>query len=483
MRKLINKYNSLSLILKASLWFTICSLIQKGISVITIPIFTRIMSAEQFGQYSVYVSWMEIVTVFVTLRLTAGVYMQGMVKFEDDIQKFSSSIRSLFTTLVVCFLIIYLFFQSFFNSITNLTTLQMILMFVTIWSVGIYGFWANKNRLENKYKELVILTLVVAFLTPVVSIFGVIFSQNKVIARILCVTLVSFIFYGSIFIIDLFKSKKFLCVKYWKYAILFNLPLIPHYLSSTVLNSSDRIMIDRLVGSEYAGIYSLAYSLSTLMFVVNSALMQTLEPWLYKSIKSKNYDKIEKLTYPAISLVAIINLFLIAFAPEVIRIFAPSQYYAAIWIIPPVAMSVYFMFTYPFFATFEFYYEKRIYILFSTLIAAVLNIGLNFIFIPMFGYLAAGYTTLLSYMIYALMHYLYMKKICKEKLGAIKVYNIKILLLISFVFLILGFVLLTTYSNVCLRYGIILLMFLIIIIKRKFLIKILKNNLFVGKKV
>ena len=43
-----SKYRSLSVQAKAALWFTICSFLQKGISFITVPIFTRLMSTEEY---------------------------------------------------------------------------------------------------------------------------------------------------------------------------------------------------------------------------------------------------------------------------------------------------------------------------------------------------------------------------------------------------------------------------------------------------
>ena len=58
------------LAIKAGLWFTICNLLQKGISFITVPIFTRIMSTEDYGLYSIYISWYSIMTIFATLHLS-----------------------------------------------------------------------------------------------------------------------------------------------------------------------------------------------------------------------------------------------------------------------------------------------------------------------------------------------------------------------------------------------------------------------------
>ena len=67
-RKAVQKYKNLPVVARATGWFVICSLIQKGISFLTTPIFTRLMSTEQYGLFSVYTSWLQILTIFSTFR-------------------------------------------------------------------------------------------------------------------------------------------------------------------------------------------------------------------------------------------------------------------------------------------------------------------------------------------------------------------------------------------------------------------------------
>ena len=273
------------------------------------------------------------------------------------------------------------------------------------------------------------------------------------------------------------RGKTYFDRSFWKHALLFNLPLLPHYLSMVVLNSSDRIMINNMVGSNEAGIYSLAYSISQIMTVLNTALLQTIEPWMYKKIKAKRMEDLSGVAYPAVIGVSAVNILLIAFAPEAIALFAPPAYYDAIWVIPPVAMSVYFMFAYSFFAVFEFYYEKTKYIAIATVSGAVLNIVLNYIFIKLFGYCAAGYTTLACFIIFAVYHFHFMRKICKKEMGEVFPYSTRILLIITGIFMVLGFALLFTYYNVFVRYVFIVLLFIVVIIKRKTILKMAKKIL------
>ena len=386
MKKISNIYKTLTIQVKASFWFLICGFFSRGISVITTPIFTRLLTTVEYGQYSVFNSWYGIISVLVTLNLYSGVYAQGLVKFDKRRKELSSSLQGLCFTLTLCWTAIYILFHNYVNDLLSLTTVQMLALLIMCWSSAVFQFWATEQRVDYKYQALVIITIIVAIAKPGLGIWLVLHSEDKVTARILGLVLVELIAYSVLFFKQLISGKQFYSKYFWGYALKFNLPLIPHYLSMTVLNSADRIMIGNMVGSGEAGIYNLAYSVSQIMTIFNAALQQTIEPWLYKKIKENKTVGIQAIMIPTLILVAIVNIGLIALAPEVIAIFAPSSYYDAIWIIPPIAMSVYFMFMYSFFAVFEFYYEKTNYIMFATSFGAIVNIILNYIFISLFGY-------------------------------------------------------------------------------------------------
>ena len=81
---MLEKYKNMSVASKAALWFVICSLIQKGISFITIPIFTRIMSVNDYGIYNLYLSWFQIFTIITSLYLYFGVFNNAMIKYESE---------------------------------------------------------------------------------------------------------------------------------------------------------------------------------------------------------------------------------------------------------------------------------------------------------------------------------------------------------------------------------------------------------------
>ena len=437
---------------KASFWFLICAFLQRGISAITTPIFTRLMTTFEYGQYSVFTSWMSIAACFITLNIYGGVYVQGLVKFENQREQFASSFQGLNLSLTVIWLGIYILFSGKWNQLLGLTFGQGLLMLLLIWTTGVFQLWAQEQRVSFRYKALLLATLAYSLLAPILGVIFIKISLDKVTARIIGLAAASIAAYGWMFIVQCRKGKIFCSLELWKYALKLVIPLIPHYLSQMILNSSDRIMISRIVGDREAGIYSLAYSISLIMTMFNTSLLSTIEPWIYQRIREREVDKIKRVAYPSFVLIAMVNLLLIVFAPEIIGIFAPNEYYEAIWVIPPIAMSVFFMFAYSFFAMFEFYFEQTKYITIATFTGALVNIITNYIFIQKFGYIAAGYTTLMCYIIYAVLHSLFMKKICKEKLDGIKVYDLRVISGITVLFMVLGFAMIITYRHLMVRY-------------------------------
>ena len=456
--------------MRAAGWFLVCSFLQNGISSITTPIFTRLLSTEEYGQFNVFNSWLGIITIFVTLNLYSGVYMRGLVKYQEDRKQYSSALQGLTLTLAIIWTGIYLLFRNFWNALFSLTTVQMLAMLVMIWASAAFSFWASYQRVDFKYRNLVLVTILVSIAKPVVGIIFVLNADDKVTARILGLALVELIGHTGFFIVQMRQGKKFYVGKFWKHALLFNLPLVPHYLSMTILNSSDRIMISRMVGDDVAGIYSLAYSVAQIVTMFNTALAQTLEPWRYQKLKEGKPEEIAKLAYPTLIFIAVLNLFVIVLAPEIVAVFAPTAYYDAIWVIPPVSMSTYFIFAYGYFAVFEFYYEKTKYVMAATTMGAVLNIILNYIFIGLFGYYAAGYTTLVCYMVYSFAHYYFMRRICREYLDSKKIYSMKLVMGISFLFMAVGFVLILTYRNAIVRYIVVVILLVIILAKRNMIL-------------
>ena len=202
--------------------------------------------------------------------------------------------------------------------------------------------------------------------------------------------------------------------------------------------------------------------------ILPTSINNAFAPWIYQRLKEEKYRDISSVCNKLFLFVAVALAFMMAFSPEVISILAPSEYYDAVYVIPPLAISLYFMFMYQIFANVEFYFEKNKFIMLASIFSAGFNVFLNYIFIKKLGYIAAGYTTLVCYVILGISHYIFSDKVAKKCIkDNIHLFDIKIVIGISCILMVFGLIMLLLYKNLLLRYGLILIMCMIFFIKRK----------------
>lgn len=475
-KQLLGKYRALSIQVKAGIWFFICSVIQKGIGFLTTPIFTRLMTTEQYGVYTVYQTWRDILAVIITFSLSSSVYMKKMIELDtqEEKDKLTCALQGL-TTLISCIaLIVYLAFLPFWNRILGLPTLAVLSIFVSALLTSAFDFWAARARISYKYRALVVVTLLTSAMKPILAITAIMQTTETAYARIYAVTVVEIAVYSVLYFINFKSRKKLFNKEYWKYGIVFVLPLIPHFLSQRVLSSSDRIMIERMVGKSEAGIYGLANSIGSILTIVVTSCDGVLAPWVYSKIKLDKNDntQIQKVSLYIIILMAFLSLGVIAIAPELISIFAPAEYHEAIWTLPPLILSVFFMMVYMFFVYYEYYFEESKKIMIATMGSAILNIVLNYIFIGEYGYMAAGYTTLFCYISYTMFHYFVYRHVCRKHDIVQAPYNRKNMLLVSILALLFGFGMMALYNYPIIRFAVIFSIAFVAIVQRKRILEV-----------
>lgn len=465
--KIMKKYRQMPAPAKASVWYAVCSILQKGISFVVIPIYTRILTTTEYGQYSVFQSWSNILIIFATLNLYCGVFTKAMVDRSDDRDRYTSSMQGLSTVLTTVLFLVYLVSAKLWNAIFEMSTTTMVLMFIYFIFYPSFSFWSVRQRVEYKYKMMVTVTLLVSVATPIVSILLLTFTSLRANAVIWGYMIVQIVVGGFFYIYQFVRGKVFYIKEYWVYAAKFNIPLIPHYLSLIVLGQADRIMIKEYCGDDKAGIYNLAYQVSMIMNIFVAAVNNSMVPWIYGKLKTKEYESIKDITRKLCILMAMITVGAVLVAPEIIRILGTIEYLEAVWIVPAVAISVYVTFCYGLFSNVEFYFNATNFVMIASVVGAILNIILNAVFIPACGFIAAGYTTLVCYFVFMVMHYEFMKKICRKKIGQEKVYDIKFIFISCILLCGVGGICIVLYNGWIVRYGIILTVMALLVVKRK----------------
>ena len=474
------KYNRMTAPVKMALWFLVCSFLQRGIGLITTPIFTRIMTDAEFGRYSVYNSWYSIISVFATLSISGNCFTRELVVAEDERKKYelASSLYGLIICIIAGFGIIYLCLQDWINRVTGLNSYQFLMMGVDFATIQASNLWINSKRVKYEYRGIVVFTLITAIIRPTLAILFVANAPvaQQVEARLTGVEIANTALISWIIIFLFNKGKKIYDKENWKYALSFCIPLVPHYLAATILNQSDRIMISRFIGDSEAAYYTIAYTIAAIIGTFNSAVAQSLDPWIYTSIKNKTLSRIGPVSYRLTAIIALMNLIVMALAPEALAIFAPQNYQSALWVIPPVTASVFFQFMYDLFASFQFYFKKTKWIAIASCGGAILNILLNTIFIPVYGFIAAGYTTMICYVVFGALHYFFMRKVCNEYLDGYQIYDWKKIFGIGMMLILVVFLINILYNQSrVIRYIIVLGLFLLGVINKKYIINLFKT--------
>lgn len=432
---------------KATLWYTVSNIMLRGISIITAPIFTRLLSTSDYGITSNFTSWAAIIMCISSLGLSTAV-LRGKIEYDSEYKKFLSAVQSLgilWCAIIVAVMVIGI---NFWTSFMSLDVVCIFIMAIYLLTAPSLSYGQIDLRFDYKYKENVAIAISSTILNVGVAIgFIYLWSDRRYIGKIVGLVMPTVIF-GLWFLIRIFRQGKcFFNKKYWKYALKLSLPMIPHGLAMIILGQIDRIMIIKYCGESEAGIYSFGYAYAVLLFVVTNAINDAIQPQMYEMLKRGKEEEMARKSYKLMMLGVALTVLIIGVGPEALRILGTKEYYDARWVIYPVALGTFMQYLYQFFGIVEIYSKKTIYMAMGSCGAAVVNYILNVVFIQRFGFIAAAYTTLATYGILMIFHF-FMARIAYKK----SVYKIIPLAIIVVVASVLGLGLNLVYDNLIIRY-------------------------------
>ena len=182
----------------------------------------------------------------------------------------------------------------------------------------------------------------------------------------------------------------------------YGIPAMAINVLSWAQNLSDRYILEFFRGSMEVGIYSPNYTIAEYsIFLITSLFLLSSSPiafdiWEKRGIKASQ-EFMSKLTryYLIIGLPAAVGLGLLA--EPIVHILVAPQYYPGYRIIPLVASGAFLVGVAHRFTIGLSYHKRTDLLMFCYLGSVVLNIVLNFIYIPKYGYMAAAGTTFVSY--------------------------------------------------------------------------------------
>ena len=434
----------------------------KAIGFVSIPIFTRLLTEEEYGILSVFYAYVPIFVVLLSLS-TYNSVSRYYYENKDDFKEFLGTNLILLGVILSITTSIYLLFsEKIYGFLKIPYPLPLLIVFVSIFSI-IYSIYLQTLYPERQSKKVAITSISYSYTGLIIGIFlTLILPENRYMGRIIGSLVTGLVF--SVYFFYLLSPKMNLSFrkKHIIYIFSYTLPLLVSSLSDQILSQFDRIMINSIIDSKAAGFYSIGYNIGMLTLLVISAVQMSIGPDFFRYMKDSNFQKLDKLVDRMFSFVFIFGLGLILFGENILFFLSDPKFYAGVAVIPPVVAGYVFYGLFAYYSSYISYIKKNIYLMITTLIAGLTNIILNIIYIPKFGFVAAAYTTLVSYFILFFSLWLIEKYLLKLKITSIiifikklflfyamlglfyvLIYLIKIDFIVSFILKIMIFVLFT----------------------------------------
>ena len=441
---------------KSAVVYTLSILFSRGLAILSVPIFTRIMSTSEMGVVNLYNSWYSIISSIATLSLTSGGYIVALKEFSDNRDEYQSSVLSLTSIIALVITLVFAINPTFWERVLGLPIHLLWLMALGFLFAPARDFWLARQRFEYKYIIPGVITIGSAIIATVLSVCAVIYSDKigiestatyRLFANYIVIYGVSFVIWFGTFK----KGKTFFVKEYWVLSLQLSIPLVGYAVATQILNVSDQMMISKMVDNSSVGIYGTIYTVSSLSLMVWGAIHSSFVPYLYQNIDKPNpgVKKVSRLLVFMYGMIAVLATYL---APEIVAILATEEYYEAIYIMPPIAAGVFLTCLTNLYSDIPVYFKKTKYVMYPAIIAAVLNLILNYIFIGIYGYMAAAYTTMASYVVWVILQIFWANLIEKQQGITEGVFNNKILSAISILTMVLCMAGIPLYNFKVIRY-------------------------------
>lgn len=402
---------------KAGVGYTIGNILVRGVTFLSLPVFTRLMSTQEFGLYTTYVSYVNILTLLSGLGLHAS-FKAAKAEFSKEIDEYTSAMLTITLVYNILLLAVAFLLRQQIGVLLTFDSWVIMLMFVQALASAIFSMYNSRIGLEYSYKRYLLLSAVNSISNVVLSVVFIltINKDNPFLGRVLG-TVVALLMVAVVPMIIFYKkSGPLLKKKYLVFGLTYSIPLIPHGLSQIILAQFGKIIIQRQVGNREAGIYGFAYSIAAIPQIMVTSLEAAWGPWFFDTYKAGRISEIKKRSTEYVALFAALTGVLFCMSPEVVMLMAREEYWSAGQLIAPAILGVFFTFLYTLPAQVEYYFKKTKYIAFGTMLAAVLNVVLCLYFVPRLGYECAVYVTVVTYVIYFVLHMLIATHLTKDKL-------------------------------------------------------------------
>ena len=402
-----NKFYARKL-LTGSLAMTMAEASAKIAKLLALPLLTYYLTPADFGIISSIKMVQGMLMLIYNPGLLSGVSRIYYETQDEDLRKeyIGSGLLFFIIISVSISVVLLLLGESFFNRIFSEFELYPYGLIAIILSLFIQPkrLWSALMTFQYKVPKVALFSFSGMMLDIAISLFLVVVLLMGVEGRVIGLIAGSMLVgvYGLIVLLK--HSKGFFSLKRSWQLFLYGLPLAPAIWAYSIMDIADRFLIERFVGLEELGLYSIGYTISSVPLFLSLGFRKMWNPIFYENMNANNYKIIRVLIKYFVLGMAFICCSLILFAEELITIVLDKDFSASSTIIPWVSGGIFFLGIIPVTSAFITYDKKFSKISINAGISAGLNIILNILLLPKMGMIGAAVATFLSYISYLILN-------------------------------------------------------------------------------
>lgn len=372
------------------------------ISVLLLPIYTSILTVNEYGTYDLIITIAVFLLPFVTLLMEESMF-RFLIDADTDKKKkqvISQTCIYIIVSSIFFSILIFIIGQIFNIKDTGIFIMYLIANVISslkntiVRGLGKIKLYAISNFISSL---MIIICNIIFIVYFKYGYYGLLYSS--IIANLL-VSIVIFIkinIFKFISIKDLNREKM-------KEMIKFSIPLVPNSISWAVINLSDRLVISSVLGTAANGIYSMAYKFPNIIDTIYNFFYIAWKESASKAIKDEDSDDFYNKVYNSLkNFLYSITVGMIACLPFVFSLLIKKEFTEAYLYIPILVLAIYFSNISGYYGGIFSAYKNTSIMGKSTLIGSVLNLLIDIILIKLIGIWAAAISTLIStYVVYIL---------------------------------------------------------------------------------
>lgn len=405
----------------ASIYYIIANILGQGIVLISTAVFTRMMSKTDYGLVSAYSTWVLVLNTFICLNLFISV-RTAYIDFRDNYDSYNSSVLalSIFCGIVMTILI---------AGITHTSGMsfgigEVFLACIQSIALNIINYLLAIQSMKNEYKQRTFMMIVPNWTHTILSmVLMLIFPESLYMAKI-AGNAFGLVVFGIICAAVLFyKTAPKIMLRYWRYSLKISVPSIFNTLSDLILMQCDRLMLASMAGAEETAEYSVIYNVSSIIVVIYQAINGAWLPWFFGRMREEDEEIIKQYQGYYLLIFVVFSCGMMTISPELIKIMSPKNYWQGISYVAPIVVASYLIFLCAFFSAYLLYMKRTVRIAVNTIIAAILNLIMNYVLIQQYRALGAVIATVASYIILFVLHFISIRREGKRYFSVAKMWR------------------------------------------------------------